>query len=43
MRFVFLIILFFSTPVFSGGSENHFVLSKENEEIVKRLQNCFLE
>ena len=40
MRFIFLIILFFSNPVFSGGSENHFVFSKENEEIVKRLQNC---
>ena len=40
MRFVFLFILFFSTPVFSGGSEKHFVYPKENTEIVTRLQNC---
>ena len=40
MRFIFLLILFFSTSVLSGGSERYFVFSDENEKIVKRLQNC---
>ena len=40
MRFIFLLILFFSTSVLSGGSEKYFVFSDENEKIVKRLQNC---
>ena len=40
MRFVFLFILFFSTPAFSGGSSKHWVFPTENEEIVTKLQNC---
>ena len=40
MRIIIVFILFFTTPVLSGGSEKHFVYSKENEEIITRLQNC---
>tara|TARA_B100000965_G_C19376452_1_gene662682 strand:- start:14 stop:754 length:741 start_codon:yes stop_codon:yes gene_type:complete len=40
MRFVILFILFFTTPVLSGGSSKHWVFPTENKEIVTRLQNC---